>query len=182
MFLIESCLIGISLAMDAFAISLCQGLVTKDRKLLLALKLGVTFGVFQFIMPIIGFYIGSIFNSKISIYGNIISFIILTIVGINMIRDSGEETECDKNINLKNLLILGIITSIDALAVGLSLAMNGEKDIFLISLVIGVVTFIISNLGVIFGNSLGKIIGNKAHYLGGSILILLGIKALLSNI
>lgn len=180
MFLIESCLIGISLAMDAFAICLCQGLVVKEKKMILTLKLGGTFGVFQFIMPILGFYIGNIFNNKISTYGNIIAFIILVLIGINMVRDGGDE-ECKEITSLKGLLVLGIATSIDALAIGLSLAMNGKDRITLISLIIGLITFIISILGVIFGNSLGKIIGNKAHYLGGSILILLGIKALLSD-
>lgn len=178
--MLESILIGISLAMDAFAICICQGLHLKENKFFMAIKLGVVFGLFQTLMPLLGFYLGNIFSSKISTYGNIISFIILVAIGINMIRENNDEN-CKVIINLKELLILGIATSIDAFAIGLSLAIKGEKDILIVAIIIGIVTFIISFLGTTLGNKIGKILENKAHYLGGGILILLGIKALVSN-
>lgn len=180
MYLLESVLIGVSLAMDAFAICLCQGLLIKENKVAVALKFGITFGLFQVVMPLLGFYIGSIFSDRVSTYGNIVAFVILLIIGINMIRESGEE-QCEVIVGIKSLLTLGVATSIDALAVGLSFAMNGEKMILIPALIIGIVTLIISFLGTTLGNKLGSILGNKAHYLGGTILILLGIKALISN-
>lgn len=180
MYLLEYVLIGVSLAMDAFAICLCQGLIIKENKVGVALKLAITFGLFQFLMPVLGFYVGNIFSDKVSTYGNIVAFIILLAIGINMIREDGEE-KCDVVVGIKNLLTLGIATSIDALAIGLSFAMNGENMIFLSSNIIGVVTFIISFLGTTLGNRLGSVLGGKAHYLGGTILILLGVKALISN-
>ena len=132
MYFIETILIGISLAMDAFAICLCQGLTTKENKEILALKLGITFGAFQAIMPWLGYSVGNIFSSKVSTYGNILAFIILLLIGINMIKEGKEEEKCEVLIGLKALLGLGIATSIDALAVGLSFAMNGqEKNIFI---------------------------------------------------
>ena len=87
MYFIETILIGISLAMDAFAICLCQGLTTKENKEILALKLGITFGAFQAIMPWLGYSVGNIFSSKVSTYGNILAFIILLLIGINMIKE-----------------------------------------------------------------------------------------------
>lgn len=179
MFFLESILIGISLAMDAFAICLCQGLATKEKKINLALKLAITFGIFQGIMPTIGYFVGNIFSDKISAYGNILAFIILVGIGINMIREAGEEEECSIVNSFKTLMVLGIATSIDALAVGLSFSMEGKKEILIPVIIIGIVTFIISFIGTTLGNKVGSFLGNKAHYLGGGILILLGIKSLI---
>lgn len=181
MHLIEFVLIGISLAMDAFAICLCQGLGSRGNKVTLALKLGVTFGVFQALMPWLGYNIGNIFSEKISTYGNIVAFIILVLIGINMIREAGEEESCDTIVGIKALLGLGIATSIDALAVGLSFSMEGREHIVIPALIIGVTTFIISFIGTNLGSKVGNILGGKAHYFGGAILILLGVKTLISN-
>lgn len=180
MYFIEMLLIGISLAMDAFAICLCQGLATKENKERLALKLGITFGVFQAIMPWIGYKVGNIFSDRVSTYGNILAFIILLLIGINMIKEGKDEDKCEVLIGIKALLGLGIATSIDALAVGLSFAMNGQDRILLSVGIIGVVTFIISMLGTNLGSRVGEVLGSKAHYFGGIVLILIGIKSLIS--
>lgn len=174
-------LIGVSLAMDAFAICLCQGMFCKKGKVSLGLKLGVTFGFFQFLMPWIGYNVGNIFSDKVSTYGNIVAFIILLLIGINMIRETGEDESCSAINDLKTLFILGIATSIDALAIGLSFSMTGVENIYFSGIIIGIVTFIISFLGTILGNNIGQILGGKAHFLGGGILIVLGFKILLEN-
>ena len=168
MYFIETILIGISLAMDAFAICLCQGLTTKENKEILALKLGITFGAFQAIMPWLGYSVG-----------NILAFIILLLIGINMIKEGKEEEKCEVLIGLKALLGLGIATSIDALAVGLSFAMNGQEKIYLSVGIIGIVTFIISVIGTNLGSKVGELLGSKAHYFGGIVLILIGVKSLI---
>ena len=179
MYFLEVVLIGISLAMDAFAICLCQGLAQKNKGSL-ALKLGITFGAFQAIMPWLGYSVGNIFSSRVSTYGNILAFIILLLIGINMIKEGREEEEkCDVAIGLKALLGLGIATSIDALAVGLSFAMNGEQHIYFAVTIIGLVTFIISVIGTNLGSKVGEMLGSKAHYFGGTVLIVLGIKSLI---
>ena len=170
MYFIETILIGISLAMDAFAICLCQGLTTKENKEILALKLG---------MPWLGYSVGNIFSSKVSTYGNILAFIILLLIGINMIKEGKEEEKCEVLIGLKALLGLGIATSIDALAVGLSFAMNGQEKIYLSVGIIGIVTFIISVIGTNLGSKVGELLGSKAHYFGGIVLILIGVKSLI---
>lgn len=179
MYFIEMVLIGVSLAMDAFAICLCQGLATKENREVLALKLGITFGAFQAVMPWLGYEIGNTFSDKVSTYGNILAFIILLLIGINMIKEGKEEEECKTIIGLKSLLILGVATSVDALAVGLSFAMNGQQRILLSVGVIGIVTFIISVIGANLGSRIGELLGSKAHYFGGIVLILIGIKSLL---
>lgn len=181
LYYIDLVLIGISLAMDAFAICLCQGLTVKKEKLKLALKLALTFGIFQAFMPWLGYHIGNIFNDKISTYGSIIAFIILVLIGLNMIREAGEDESCEVLIGLKALFSLGVATSIDALAVGLSFSMEGRSDILIPAVIIGATTFIISFIGTNLGNKVGNVLGGKAHYLGGGILILLGIKTLISN-
>ena len=108
------------------------------------------------------------------------SFIILVLIGINMIKEGKEEEEkCDIEIGLKALLGMGIATSIDALAVGLSFAMNGQQHIYLYVMIIGIVTFIISVVGTNLGSKVGELLGSKAHYFGGTVLIILGLKALI---
>ncbi len=180
MYILECILIGVSLAMDAFAICLCQGMVTKERKYAIAIKFAVTFGMFQFLMPVLGFYLGNIFSDKVSTFGSFLAFIILVGIGINMIREEAEES-CDVVIGLKALMSLGIATSIDALAVGLTFSINGEKEIVFPGIIIGIVTFIISFLAIFLGERVGSVLGKKAHYLGGTILIILGIKTLVLN-
>lgn len=185
--ILQVILIGIGLSMDAFAISLCHGLCKKHVSLNDILQPAIIFGGFQALMPIIGFFIGSIFNEKISQYGNIIAFIILVYLGINMIKEakSEENEECscktDRENKLKNLLFMGIATSIDALAVGFTFSLTEVTNIYFQGSVIGIVTFIIAGCGVIMGHKFGTLLESKAQYLGGAILILIGIKTLIGN-
>jgi putative Mn2+ efflux pump MntP len=186
--ILQVILIGIGLSMDAFAISLCHGLCKKHVSLNDILQPAIIFGGFQALMPIIGFFIGSIFNEKISQYGNIIAFIILVYLGINMIKEARSE-ECEecsckidkKENNLKNLLFMGVATSIDALAVGFTFSLTEVTNIYFQGSVIGIVTFIIAGCGVIMGHKFGTLLESKAQYLGGAILILIGIKTLIGN-
>ena len=172
-------IVGIGLAMDAFAVCVCQGMALRGDKGTLAMKLGITFGAFQAIMPWIGYHAGNVLSDRISSYGNIIAFIILVLIGINMIREAKKEEECHSINNIKTLMMLGVATSIDALIVGFGFAFEGIGSIHLGAVVIGVVTFLISFVGTTIGYEIKGAIGNKAQYLGGGVLILLGIKALL---
>lgn len=175
-------LIGISLAMDAFAVCVCQGMAVTENKGKLGIKLGITFGCFQGLMPLLGYKIGNIFSDKISVYGNIIACIILVGIGINMIREAKNEEECSVISDLKTLIILGIATSIDAFIVGLSFAFNGANYIYCGILIIAIVTFIICFIGTTIGVQIKDRIGKKAQYFGALVLIVLGIKALISSI
>ncbi|HJH06354.1 MAG TPA: manganese efflux pump MntP family protein [Fusobacterium ulcerans] len=176
-------LIGVGLSMDAFAISLCQGLIMGKVKIGKTAKIAFTFGIFQAIMPILGYYVGSIFSGKVSQYSNIIAFIILGYLGFNMIREARKENYCctDEGCSSKALLALGIATSIDALAIGFTFSFLKNFNIFVSSIEIGIITFIISAVGVVLGTKFGTLLESKAQYLGGIILILIGIKSLAGN-
>lgn len=172
-------IVGIGLAMDAFAVCVCQGMTIKNNKYSLGIKLGLTFGIFQAVMPWIGYYAGNILSEKISSYGNIVAFVILVVIGINMAREANKNEECYSINDIKTLIMLGIATSIDALVVGFGFAFEGIGNIHLGSLIIGVVTFFISFSGTTIGYKIKGVLGNKAQYLGAGVLILLGFKALL---
>lgn len=169
--------------MDAFAISLCKGLTMRNRVLRNATVVGFVFGFFQAVMPLIGFHIGAVFSSKISMYGGYVTFIILGFLGINMIKEGHEESSCNENhcdtAVSKGLFALGVATSIDALAVGFTFSLSENiPNIYASVLLIGVTTFIISAAGVFIGKKFGTLLESKAQYLGGIILILLGVKSL----
>ena len=171
-------LIGIGLSMDAFAVSLCKGLALKSP----SVKSIVVVGAFQMIMPIIGYYLGSSFYSLISDYDHWIAFILLAVIGLNMIRESfsDEEEGIDASLGIGTMLMLAIATSIDALAVGISLAMTGDS-IFASASIIGLTTFVLSAIAVKLGSKFGDRFGSKAELLGGIILILIGLKILLEH-
>ncbi len=175
-------LIAIGLAMDAFTVAICKGLALKKPSARAILTIGLWFGVFQGLMPVIGFYIGAVFYDLISDYDHWIAFILLAIIGVNMIREglSDEDEGVDDNIGVRTMLLLAIATSIDALAIGISLAMT-EGSIAMPALTIGVITFLISAFGVKMGSFLGDRIGSKAEMAGGIILILIGLKILLEH-
>lgn len=179
--IINFLLIGISLAMDAFAVCVCQGMATNENKEKLGIKLGITFGAFQAVMPWLGYRVGNIFSDKISVYGGVIACIILVLIGLNMIREAREDEECSVISDVKTLMVLGVATSIDALIVGFSFAFESVENIYVGVLLIGGVTFLISFIGTTIGNKIKEIIGKKAQYLGGIVLIILGIKALGEN-
>lgn len=177
-------LIAIGLAMDAFAVSICKGLAMGRARLKPMLIIGFWFGFFQFLMPVIGFYVGRAFYDYIEEYDHWIAFLLLLFIGGNMLREAlsdEEEEEIDDSIGFKIMLLLAIATSIDALAVGISMAMSGDS-ILVPAVIIGVITMGISMGGVKIGSTIGDRFGNKAEILGGVILILIGIKVLMEGL
>ncbi len=176
-------LIAVGLAMDAFAVAICKGLAMKRPGIRQILIVGIWFGVFQALMPVIGYYLGSSFYSYIEDYDHWIAFILLALIGVNMIREaiSDEEEGVDASTGFRTMLVLAVATSIDALAVGISLAMTGD-DIMTSAVVIGVVTFLISASGVKIGSLFGDRFGKKAELVGGVILILIGLRVLLDHL
>lgn len=186
-FFIQTLLISIGLSMDAFAVSICKGLgmskLNKKQMLIIALY----FGGFQALMPYIGWAVGAKFSSYVSQYAHWIAFILLAIIGGKMIHEALTESEdCeddgikDKKLSHKELLLLAIATSIDALAVGISFAFLNVPIIPSI-IIIGLTTFAISLVGVIIGNIFGSKYKNKAEFVGGLILVIIGLKIVLEQ-
>jgi len=183
-------MLAIGLSMDAFAVSICKGLAMKKLTLKNAMIVGAWFGVFQGMMPFIGYILGIQFEKYIEVVSSWIAFILLSIIGINMIREafSKEEEESNDNLSMKEMLVLAIATSIDALAVGitfacvpvqLSGALSALVNTFIACCMIAVTTFGISMVGVKIGNVFGTKYKSKAEFAGGLILVLLGVKILL---
>lgn len=174
--------IAVGLAMDAFAVAVCKGLSMGKMDGRKALLTGVWFGTFQTIMPILGYVLGVSFRAYIESVDHWIAFVLLLIIGFNMIREAvGEEEELDDSFDLKTMLMLAIATSIDALAVGVSFAFL-KVDIWLSAGVIGVVAFVLSMAGVKIGNVFGARYKKRAELAGGIILILMGLKILLEHL
>ena len=183
MSLLSIFLIAVGLSMDAFAVSICQGLKMREIDYGKTLVIGAFFGGFQAIMPIIGWFIGIRFQRHIVNFDHWIAFILLAIIGGKMIYDSFHPDENDNlGFGISELLILAIATSIDALAVGVAFAMLNEINIFSSVAIIGLWTFILSVIGVFIGNKFGARYKNKAEFTGGIILILLGLKILLEHL
>ena len=181
--LIEIILSGIALAMDAFAVSICKGLTLKKMEISKALICGIYFGVFQALMPLIGYFIGKSFITFIESFDHWIAFAILAIIGINMIRESFSKEEVDPNFSAKAMLILALATSIDALTMGLSFSMVDLRvNIFVAVTIIGVITFVLSGLGVFIGNIFGSWFNKVAQIIGGVCLVLIGVKVLLDGL
>lgn len=181
--LLEIILVGIGLSMDAAAVSICNGMTMKNVTIKKATIISTLFGFFQGLMPIIGFYIGSLFSSFISNIDHYVAFILLTILGIKMIYEaieSKDEVQC-KEMTFKVLLLQSIATSIDALVVGLSFAALGI-NIYLGSSMIALTTFLICFIAVFLGKKFGKFLQNKAEIFGGIILILIGIKIFIEHL
>ncbi len=180
-------LLAIGLSMDAFAVSLCKGLSVEKVKFKNMLSCGAWFGGFQALMPLIGFFIGSLFAEYIVAVDHWVAFILLALIGGNMIKEAflkSDDCEDEKNadFSMKTMFIMAIATSIDALAIGVSLSMTGDVDIWLSIALIGVVTFVLSTLGVKLGAVFGAKYKKKAELLGGIILIVLGLKILLEHL
>lgn len=171
-------LISIGLSMDAFSVSLCKGLSIKKN--LYGLILSLSFSIFQMIMPVIGYFLGNILSDKLIAFNHIIAFVLLSVVGINMIKDSYKKEDLDNKFNFKELITLSIATSIDALSVGITFSffkINLIKTI----ITIGITCFIFSFLGTFIGRIIGNKINNLANIIGGVILILIGLKILLEH-
>ncbi len=175
--------IAIGLAMDAFAVSVSAGVYERSEKLLTSLKLAIVFGVFQGGMCAVGWFFGREFSALISGYDHWVAFILLSIIGLKMIYEgiSGSEEKTFDMTSLPVLLFLGVATSIDALAAGLSFALF-DMGILFPAVIIGGVTFGMSFAGVYLGGGFGDLIGKKAEIVGGCILIFLGIKILVEGL
>lgn len=181
---LELLLLGVGLSMDAFAVSVCKGLAMKKATLKAELTCGVWFGGFQALMPLIGFFLGSLFAEAIQAFDHWIAFGLLAVIGGNMLKEAlgGEEETADADLSVKTMFLMAVATSIDALAVGISLAMAGDVNIWTAISLIGVTTFTLSAIGVAVGNIFGSRYEKKAEIAGGVILILLGIKILLEHL
>ena len=177
-------LIGVALSMDAFAVSVCKGLSVKKAGVKHVLTVGVYFGGFQALMPLLGFLLGYKFESFITNIDHWIAFVLLAIIGGNMIREALGKDEDDKendDFSFRAMLPLAVATSIDALAVGISFAFLGV-DIVTAALLIGATTFVLSGAGIFVGNIFGSKYKSKAELAGGIVLILIGAKILLEHL
>ncbi len=181
--MIEILLISMCLAMDAFAVAVCKGLAMKKMDYKKAIIVGLYFGIFQALMPVLGYVLGTTFEALVTNIDHWIAFLLLLGIGINMIKESfnKESENINDSVNIKNMLILSIATSIDALAIGITFACL-KVDILLPIILIGIITFILSVIGVKVGNRFGNKYESKAEFAGGLILILLGIKILFEHL
>ena len=181
---IELLLIAVGLSMDAFAVSICKGLSVQKVKPKHAACVALYFGGFQALMPLLGFFLASSFAEYIKRFDHWIAFVLLAFIGLNMIRESREEAEEEKpytGINFKELFILAVATSIDALAVGVTFAFLQVNIVPAIA-IIGCTTFVISLAGVYVGNVFGARYKSRAELTGGVILVLIGLKILLEHL
>lgn len=180
----ELFLIAVGLSMDAFAVSVCKGLATEKVKVKHFFIVGLWFGGFQALMPALGYFLGSGFEQYISNLDHWIAFILLALIGGNMIRESlSKEDEChNASFSAKTMFVMAIATSIDALAVGITFALLPDVSIAAAVSFIGIITFILSGTGLKIGNVFGIKYKAKAEFAGGLILILIGTKILLEHL
>ena len=184
MSIIEIALIGVGLAMDAFAVSICKGLAMRRMNYKKAIIIAAFFGVFQALMPALGYVLGTTFANKIAAIDHWIAFILLALIGANMIKEalSSDDDECqDDSLRLGDLIMLSIATSIDALAVGITFAFFNVSLLLSVSM-IGIITFIICVIGVKVGNVFGEKYKSKAELAGGLILMVMGAKILIDHL
>ena len=187
MSIVELFLIGVGLSMDAFAVAVCQGLCMPKLNLRQGGVIALYFGGFQALMPLIGWFLGSQFAGYIQSFDHWVAFVLLVLIGGNMIREAlspeEEETSCAVNskLNHKKLFMMAVATSIDALAIGVAFAFMDVLILPAVSL-IGCTTFCLSLVGVVVGNFFGSRYKKRAELTGGIILILLGVKILLEHL
>lgn len=181
--IVELFILAVGLSMDAFAVSICKGLAGGKAGLREMGLAGVWFGGFQALMPVIGYVLGAAFADYITAYDHWIAFLLLGLIGANMIKEalSDEEEEVSDSFGVKTMFLMAIATSIDALAVGVTFAFL-RVNIFAAAAFIGCTTFICSAVGVKIGSIFGIRFKSKAELAGGVILILLGIKILLEHL
>jgi putative Mn2+ efflux pump MntP len=173
-------LIAVALAMDAFSVSMTKGFTQKDLTNSQIIYYGLFFGGFQAFMPIIGYFCGNVIASIVTSLAPIIGFVLLLAIGLNMIRESlsSEDEEINDYFSFREVTLLAIATSIDAFAVGITIALINDP-ILISAAIIGIVAFAFSIAGIFIGKKIGDYVGDKFQILGGVILILIGIKILL---
>ena len=181
--IIEILAVSISLALDTFAVSVCKGLSMKNMDWKKAIIIGLYFGGFQALMPIIGFNLCCSFENMVTQIDHWIAFGLLFIIGINMIRESVEDDskKINDNTDIKTMLLLSIATSIDALAIGITFAFL-DVNIILSVFIIGLTSLVLSIIGVKIGNKFGNKYGKISEIIGGIVLIFIGIKILLEHL
>lgn len=178
----ELFVLAVGLSMDAFAVSICKGLSLGKIKVKHMSIAGIWFGGFQALMPLIGYFLGSLFADMITKYDHWIAFILLLFIGGNMIKEAlGDEEHVDASMDVKSMFLLAVATSIDALAVGVTFAFLNVAIVPAVSF-IGVVTFVCSAAGVKIGSIFGTKYSKKAEFFGGVVLILIGIKILVEGL
>ena len=184
MSIIELILLAAGLSMDAFAVSICKGLAMEKISFKKMGTVGLWFGGFQAIMPLTGYFLGSSFEKYITGIDHWIAFVLLAIIGANMIKESLSKEEENQNdsLDFKTMLLLAIATSIDALAVGITFALLPDVNIVAAISFIGMFTFLTSAFGVKIGNVFGIKYKSKAEFAGGFILIVIGLKILLEHL
>ncbi len=188
--LLEIILIALGLAMDAFAVSVCKGLAMNRVKLRDAAVVGLWFGAFQALMPLMGYFLGSRFASYIEAYDHWVAFVLLLIIGVNMIKESFErDDECDADSSAASvapraMIMPAVATSIDALAVGVAFAMVSRESMSIgaAAAIIGCITFVLSVCGVKIGGIFGSRFKHYAERTGGIILIVIGVKIVLEHL
>lgn len=180
----ELFIIAVGLSMDAFAVAICKGLSVKEMKLRHMLIVGLYFGAFQGLMPLGGYFLGKQFEAYITRFDHWIAFVLLAIIGGNMIREAvgGEAEECCDSFGVRAMLPMAVATSIDALAVGVTFGFMPDVNIWFAVAFIGIITFTLSAIGVKIGNVFGAKFKSKAELAGGIILILMGIKILFEHL
>lgn len=182
--IVELFILAIGLSMDAFAAAICKGLSVRSVKMKHMAIAGLWFGGFQALMPLLGYFLGATFEKYVTNIDHWIAFVLLGAIGANMIKEAfGAEEECDNcGFGFKSMFIMAVATSIDALAIGITLALLPKINIGAAVTFIGVITFSLSALGVKLGNIFGSKYKSKAEFAGGAILILLGTKILLEHL
>lgn len=176
----ELIIISLGLAMDAFAVSICKGVSIKKISIKVMMIVGFYFGLFQALMPLIGYFLGVSIISKIESIDHYIILILLFIVGIMMIKDAFKEDDVDDSLDFKNMILLSLATSIDAMSVGITFSFLNVSIIYS-CLIIGILTFILSFVGVKIGSVFGKKYRSSACIIGGIVLILIGIKIFMEH-
>ena len=189
MSLFELFVIAVGLSMDAFAVSVCKGLSVYKLKSKHMLVTGLWFGGFQGMMPFFGYILGSTFERYIISVDHWVAFVLLSIIGANMIKESlgkDDESDCenigDNPFSAKTMLFMSVATSIDALAVGITFALLPDVNIGAAVLFIGVITFVLSCAGIKIGNVFGAQFKSKAELAGGIILVFMGLKILFEHL
>ena len=183
----ELMLLAVGVSMDAFAVSICKGLAMKKAGLKEGLTCGLWFGGFQAMMPLIGFFLGTLFAEAIEAVDHWVAFILLGIIGFNMLKEALENQDCcccenaDADLSPKTMFVMAVATSIDALAVGVTFAFLQVQIVPAVSF-IGTTTLVLSMVGVKIGNVFGCKYKSKAELAGGAILILMGVKILIEHI
>lgn len=176
----ELLLISLALAMDAFSVSICKGLSLKHNFKKNSIIIALSFSLFQMLMPILGYFLGSTLNSFFLKFNHIIAFSLLSVIGFNMIKESYHDEKVSDNLNIKELIFLSIATSIDAMAVGITFSLF-KINLMVAIFLIGICCFILSLIGVNIGKLIGKNFNKKAQVIGGIVLILMGLKFLLEH-